>query len=181
MKLIFITGGSKNGKSHIAEDILSQFPGEKYYIATMEPWSKEAGGYIERHHKMRAGKGFITIEKYTDLQDIFWNVQQKPAALVECLGNLCANEMFSAKEKDPVHKILQEIEVLREKTEVLIIVTNQVGDDGMIYEQGTMEYIRILGILNQRIARVADLVIEAVFGIPVVRKGNLLHIWEETI
>ncbi len=52
-----------------------------------------------------------------------------------------------------------------------IIVTNQVGDDGIEYPDETMEYIRQMGLLNSAIAQAADVVIEAVYGVPVYLKG----------
>ena len=62
-----ITGGAKNGKSHYAEHLLDSCTGQKIYIATMQPYGEEAHMAIERHRKIRAGKGFQTVEQYTDL------------------------------------------------------------------------------------------------------------------
>ena len=54
---VLVTGGSKCGKSHFAESLFNDFPGEKIYIATMQPYGEEAFAAIERHRKMRSGKG----------------------------------------------------------------------------------------------------------------------------
>ena len=84
--LTLITGGCKCGKSSIAEDILSDFCGRKIYIATMEPFGEEAHTAISRHRIMRSGKGFETVEKYTDIQDI--DLPDGCAVLLECACNL---------------------------------------------------------------------------------------------
>lgn len=169
--LILITGGSKQGKSSAAEDIICRFECKKYYIATMQPFGRDAEEAIVRHRKMREGKEFITIEKYTDIADI--DIPNDSAVLVECLGNLCANEMFSSGEvKLPAEKIIGDIKVLSEKCRLLVLVSNQVGEDGIEYPTETMKYIRQLGIVNCGIADMADCVIECVYGIPIYLKGR---------
>lgn len=171
--LTVITGGSKCGKSAIAENILSSVKGDKIYIATMEPYCDEAFEAIERHHKMRAGKGFSTIEKYTDIHES--DVPDGCGILLECACNLLANETFSAREKEPVDKIVMGIETLMKKAAHVIIVTNQVGDDGIEYPHETMEYIKNMGELNISLSQMADTVIEAVYGIPCIIKGSYLN------
>lgn len=54
-----------------------------------------------------------------------------------------------------------------------VIVTNQVGSDGIDYDEGTAEYIRTLGDINRYIAEFADNVVECVYGIPILLKGEL--------
>lgn len=169
--LTVITGGSKCGKSSIAEDILSGFAGRKIYIATMEPYCEEAQAAIERHRKMRLGKGFETVEKYTDIFDL--EIPDGCSVLLECACNLMANEMFSTGEKEPVNKIIKGIDKLAECASEVIIVTNSVGEDGIDYPAETMEYIKNMGILNCALSNRADRVIEAVYGIPVMLKGSL--------
>ena len=61
--ITLITGGSKCGKSSLAERIICGFSGKKFYIATMKPYGDEAFQAIERHREMRKGKGFKTIGK----------------------------------------------------------------------------------------------------------------------
>ncbi len=170
--LILITGGSKCGKSSLAESFFDKFRGKKFYIATMIPYGDEAHQAIERHRKIRSGKGFDTIEKYTDINDI--DIPENSGVLVECMGNLCANEMFSDENKifSSCEKIISGIKKLSEKCSLLVIVSNNVGNDGMNYDCGTAEYIKNLGIINSKIAEFSDIVIECVYGIPVFLKGE---------
>lgn len=167
-----VTGGSKCGKSSFAENILDRFRGRKIYIATMQPFGADAFEAIERHRKMRAGKGFETVEQYTDIHEI--SLDNGCAALLECVGNLCANEMFSGgKICCPTDKIVSGIRSLSKRVPELVIVSNQVGSDGISYADGTAEYIRSLGEINRYIADFADNVIECVYGVPVLLKGDL--------
>lgn len=167
---ILITGGSKSGKSAAAEKIAVSSGLPLYYLATMTPFGEDAQEAIERHRKMRFGKGFETIEKYTDVSEV--SVSDNPAVLLECVGNLCANEMFSANCKCASEKIFRDIELLSRKTGLLIAVTSQVGEDGIVYDSGSVDYIKELGKLNVRLAGIADCVIETVCGIPLILKGE---------
>lgn len=167
-----ITGGSKCGKSRYAEKIFSNIYNEKLYIATMLPYGNEAYAAIERHRKMREGKGFKTIEKYTDVHEIL--LSDNSSVLLECIGNLCANEMFSSNKMiDPTDKIIMGVQHLSSIAKETVIVTNQVGGDGIKYAKETAEYIRVLGEINRRIAEFSDNVIECVYGIPILLKGVL--------
>ena len=68
--MILITGGSGSGKSEYAESLFSEIKNtEKYYIATMKPFGKEAKERIQKHRRMRSGKGFITLEYPTDIKE----------------------------------------------------------------------------------------------------------------
>ena len=69
--ITLIMGGSGSGKSAYAEDYALAQAGEssKYYIATMQIYDAEGLRKVERHRKLRAGKGFVTIEQPTDIAE----------------------------------------------------------------------------------------------------------------
>ena len=91
--LTIVTGGSGSGKSAFAEDkVLAFGEAQRVYIATMHPFDEESHKRIERHRKMRAGKGFETIECYVNLKE--QTLPEKGVVLLECMSNLTANEMF---------------------------------------------------------------------------------------
>ena len=71
-------------------------------------------------------------------------------------------------------QILDGIEALNSQLAHFLIVTNNVFEDGISYEETTAEYIEAMGQVNERLAAMADTVIEVVAGIPVVWKGMLL-------
>ena len=169
---VLITGGSKCGKSRLAESLLGDFSGRKIYLATMQPFGSEAEAAISRHRIQRAGKGYETIEQYTNLDSL--RIPEQAAVLLECMGNLLANEMFSDDvADDPCAAVLRGIRHLQTNAAHLIIVTNQVGSDGITYPAETERYIRNLGTVNAACAAASDLVVECVYGIPVVLKGEL--------
>ena len=71
--LAVITGGSGSGKSEYAESVATSLAKRDglplYYIATMRPFGAEGMWRVERHRKLRAGKGVETIECYVNLKE----------------------------------------------------------------------------------------------------------------
>ena len=193
--ITLVTGGSGSGKSAYAESLLSSCEGIKYYIANMQIYDAEGEKKVERHRKLRAGKRFLTIESPMNVgkiefacageaeqaqyrQEAERKVQgssEKKSALLECMSNLTANEMFTKdgikSAEEVVGKIVSEMQILSQKLDNLVIVTNNVFEDGVIYDAGTMEYLKALGRINAALARLADRVAEVVVGIPVELKG----------
>lgn len=174
-----ITGGSGSGKSAYAEDWLFHHreDGEAplLYIAAMKPYGKEAEEKIARHHRLRAGKGFVTLERYTDLSNL--TIPENTGVLLECISNLTANEFYreDGQEKDAeetMEVILKGIRCLLDSTGYLAVVTNEVNSDINGYLASTEKYKRLLGMVNQRIASFADQVTEVVYGIPMVVKKD---------
>ncbi len=167
-----ILGGSGSGKSAYAEDYLLRMAADKkkYYIATMQVWDAEMQAKVDRHHRLRQGKGFTTMEQPTALEQAVTQMEPGGAALLECMSNLTANEMFSGEQpmdrQTVIEKILRGVDVLRKQMDPLVIVTNNVFEDGIVYDSATMEYIEALGRINERLAAEADEVVEVTAGIP---------------
>lgn len=207
--ITLITGGSGSGKSAYAEKYICRVSNEngykeKYYIATMQVFDDEGQRKIDRHRRLRAGKGFITIEQPRDIQNAVSKLQSESSlktgrsALLECMSNLVANEMFlpvdasgmqaaeaekealddleNMKDYDTAQisrvskKVLKEVSILSENVAELVIVTNNVFEDGVCYDESTMNYIRAMGIVNRGLAAMAERVVEVVAGIPVAVK-----------
>ena len=170
--MTLITGGAKCGKSRLAEKLLDGCTRKKIYIATMQPFGEEALAAISRHRRIRAGKGFETIEKYTALNELI--LPENSAVLLECMANLCANEMFGENGvNDPTERIISGIKHLKNSCTDLVIVTNNVGSDGIAYTPETNGYIEAMGRLNAMSAAMADNVVECVYGVPVILKGKI--------
>ncbi|MBQ5316824.1 MAG: bifunctional adenosylcobinamide kinase/adenosylcobinamide-phosphate guanylyltransferase [Oscillospiraceae bacterium] len=166
--MILITGGCKSGRSKHAETLLSGYSGRKIYIATMINDCAEAEQTIERHIKQREGKGFETIERTHDIHNI--HLPEHCAVLVEDAVNLLANEMFGENVCDPVTKTAYTLKRLDESCDMLIVVTSSTGSDGQRLGKLTDRYTAYLGMLNSRLAKMSDTVIESVCGIPVTIK-----------
>lgn len=188
---ILVTGGSGSGKSEYAEQRVLELKDKKrYYIATMMCFDRESRKRVERHRRMRAGKGFETVERYLNLKDLVLpaaaartvdgayteekkkTAEEKSTVLLECMSNLAANEVFdpAGSKERAAQEIKTGIDRLIGKCDNLVVVTNELFSDGIRYEEDTERYLRVLGEVNQYLARRADEVVEVVYGIPVYHK-----------
>jgi adenosylcobinamide kinase/adenosylcobinamide-phosphate guanylyltransferase len=168
-----ILGGAASGKSEFAEKLACALPGKRYYLATMEPFGPEAAARIARHQALRADKGFETLECYGDLSRL--KLPEKGVILLECLGNLLANEMFSREQPTlaPKESILQGLHHLAEQADSLIIVSNDVFAQGGSHTPESQAYMADLAALHQFLGAKAHLVAEVVCGLPLLHKGVL--------
>ena len=184
---LLVTGGSGSGKSEYAESRVLKFGDEKrYYVATMMCFDEESRKRVERHRRMRSGKGFITIERFLNLKDLELpggeNEEQKEekpkngksTVLLECMSNLAANEQFdpAGSHQNAAGEIKTGIDRLLRKCDNLVVVTNEIFSDGIEYDQETRKYQKILGEINCYMAELADEVVEVIYGIPCVWKSN---------
>ena len=177
--MTLIIGGSGSGKSAYAEDYTISLSEDrkKYYIATMQIYDEEGKRKVERHRMLRGGKGFSTIEQPIDIGKAAEKMEDgERTALLECISNLTANEMFLGEipgtEEVITEKIVGAIAVLNRELTHLAIVSNNVFEDGNVYDKTTMAYIRAMGRINQKLAEMADEVVEVVVGIPIVIKAK---------
>lgn len=172
--LRIIMGGSGSGKSEYAENIAVKLFNEKnadglIYIAAMQPYGDEAEERIARHRGLRAGKGFETLECYHSLNAV--DIKPNCVALIECMSNLAANEIFDRKNKNASADIINGIKRLCDICAEVVVVTNDIFSDGVRYDKTTADYIKCLAEINISLAARAENVTEVVCGIPVNIKG----------
>ncbi len=169
-----IIGGSASGKSEYAESCVMALGGDKVYLAAMKPFGDEARRRIERHRRLRASKGFDTIEQYTCIGQTAWAVKDK-TVLLECMSNLTANEIYDpdgAGKTGAGASILEGIRQLQASCRHLVVVTLDVFEDSIIYDEDTETFRRTLAEINRRLAAMADQVTRVVYGIPVMVKES---------
>lgn len=180
---VFIIGGSGNGKSAFAEKVAARLGGKMIYIATMPIYTEEDMKVVERHHKLRAGRGFETLERPQRIDDV---PDQGETVLLECMSTHVANVMFgdgfedlkSNPDTNYAEEIWKEIEPVFERDGNTVIVSAEVTMDGNTYDPSTNQYIATLAEVNNRLAQAADLFVEVVCGIPLVHKGSIAFLNE---
>ncbi|MCD8334481.1 MAG: bifunctional adenosylcobinamide kinase/adenosylcobinamide-phosphate guanylyltransferase [Clostridiales bacterium] len=170
--MTLVSGGAGSGKSAYAESlILRSAAAPRVYLATMQPWGEEGRQRVERHRRLRAGKGFFTVEQPLNLTEV--ELPQDSAVLLEDLSNLTANECFGgAGFARAEEHILKGVDTLRAQAGELVVVTNEIFSDGVTYPPETARYLDILARLNRLLAARADRVVEVAAGIPIFWKGE---------
>ena len=197
--MALVTGGASSGKSAYAESLACALPGARFYLAAMAPYGEEGARRIARHRALRAGKGFTTLECYEGLSVVPAKLAKAAegegegegafagavdhlagglgsTALLESLGNVAANALFRADGSmapldDALVEIMEGVEQLSALFGNLVIVGDEVGGDGLRYDDATCAYIRLIGTAACAIAARCDVVVECVAGQPLVAKG----------
>ena len=189
---VFICGGAGAGKSAFAESVAQKMGGRLVYVATMPVVSDDDKAKVERHHRLRAGKGFTTIERPGALSDLPGGGE---TMLIECLSTHVANLMFnpgnttadatrhgtnsyhdcssSAATEHWTSLIKTELAPLLKRKGNTIFVSLEITSDGTIYSPETEAYKSVLTAVNHYLVQNSDAAFEVVCGIPVKIKGEL--------
>ena len=178
--LYIITGGSGSGKSAYAEGLAGETAdrlgaGRRFYLATMRPWDGECETRIRRHRQMRQGKGFETVEHYGRLSQL----PPFPAdslVLLECLTNLLSNLFYdpSIRREELADLVTEDVLRLKRQVRALVVVTNEIFSDGVVYDPETERFRQMAGRVHTRLGAEADRVTEVVYGVavPVLEREN---------
>jgi adenosylcobinamide kinase/adenosylcobinamide-phosphate guanylyltransferase len=173
-EIIFVTGGSRSGKSAWAQQKAEEIPGPRLYVATCPVIDSEMEERVRKHREARLGRGWETIEETVDLAGIISDHGEGKTVLVDCLTLWTNNLMYERevkgevlKEEDIVAYCRDVVAACGDITGTVFFVTNEVGM-GIIPDNATARRFRdIAGRCNQEMARAADRGILLVSGIPV--------------
>lgn len=179
-KIFFITGGSRSGKSNFALKMASGFSGSKIYIATAEALDEEMKDRIARHKEERSDE-WKTIEEPIKIPEIIKELKGRyNVLLLDCLtlwlSNLIIREDKKEAMKTEIEKFLDSLRYFKNPSasslqSSLFIVSNEVGM-GIVPENRLARMFRDqAGMLNQKVAEIADEVYFVVSGIPLRIKG----------
>ena len=170
---ILIIGTPDSGKSQKAEDLAMELGSaaghKKYYIATMIPYGEEGAKRVEKHRKLRAGKGFETIEKTTAVHELVGTVPdlKDSTCLLECMSNLIGNEMHEGRPEvrslllsSMAGEIAGSVMTLAEAASNLVIVSNRFSTEDPSYDEDTRNYVALVELVNKELAEKADRVFE---------------------
>lgn len=169
--LVLYAGGSASGKSEAAEAAAVRAAKEAgsplIYLATMERGGREAEARIEKHRAQRAEKGFVTIERARAVHEL--SLPANAAVLLEDLGNLVGNELFSPEaaahsEEDILQALNESLLSLEAKCGQLILVGALLSEEPRYADPDTERYVRIFSALQNALAARAEAVYLAELG-----------------
>ena len=154
---IFLSGGAKNGKSTLAQELAVKLSGagKRYYVATMIPTDEEDLARIRRHIADRDGLGFETIECSKNMLSCLDTADRDGTFLVDSATALLQNAMF------PAEKNWQ------------LVVSDFIYSDAQRYDETTELYRKCLAAIDRRLAAACDVVAEVAAGNPKLYKGAL--------
>ena len=181
LKIVFVLGGAKSGKSSFVLEKVAEIKGKKAFIATAEALDDEMKERIKKH-KAERGDEWETCEVPLNVSGAITDAAGKYSAVVlDCLTIWLSNILIGeADTQENINKLVDTlIEVKKSPVcatgsgcSVLYIVSNEVGMGIVPENELAREFREFAGGLNQKVAKIADEVYLVTAGIPVKIKPN---------
>lgn len=178
--IVFITGGAKNGKSSLAQDIAVKLANGNlhYYIATMIPSDEEDRERIRKHVADRDGMGFVTVECGRNILSCLNQVEVFGTFLLDSATALLMNELFPdtsdwKMDVDAARKCGDDLTVFAQKVKNIVIVSDYIYSDAARYDEVTEIYRKNLAMIDRKLAAISDAVLEVTAGNIIFHKGAL--------
>lgn len=167
--IALVVGGAKSGKSMFAQNLskaLENKNGKLHYVATMNPYDLEDLKRIENHLREREGYGFNTIEETLDMKKVAKVVMKEDTVLIDSITSLVTNSMFKGKDfiKEVNEDIVNGILEIINSANNVVIVSDYLFSDSIQYDCYTESFRREIGIINRKLAELADSVVECSYG-----------------
>ena len=174
----FISGGAKNGKSTLAQDIAVVLGGKRYYVATMISTGAEDDDRIRRHIADRDGLGFETVECFRNIMDCLQTADKDGVFLVDSVTALIQNSLFPVEKNyemdmQAANRCADELAAFVHTVRHAVFVSDYIYSDAERHSESTEMYRKCLASIDRRLAKVCDTVIEVSAGQCVVHKGCL--------
>ncbi|MBA4396647.1 MAG: bifunctional adenosylcobinamide kinase/adenosylcobinamide-phosphate guanylyltransferase [Syntrophus sp. (in: bacteria)] len=180
-KIIFITGGSRSGKSGYGQSLAESRVCKRTYIATCPIVDEEMAARIHKHRQQREASDWQTLEETIDLAGALRGTRESAVRLIDCLTLWINNLLYEAQKQD---RDVTEDDIARLCADVLtvcaalpgdvIFIANEVGM-GVVPDNPLSRRFRDLsGRCNQIMAAGADRVILMVCGLPLEIKYRQL-------
>jgi len=160
-RVTFILGGARSGKSRRAETLVTALPPPWTYIATAEAFDAEMATRIAEHRGRRAD-GWQTLDAPRDLPAAL--AQARAPVLVDCLTLWLSNLMLAEADLVAAQAALEA--ALRAHPGPVVLVSNEVGGGIVPATSLGRRFRDAQGVLNQRMAALADHVELVVAGLP---------------
>ncbi len=149
--IIFITGGTKSGKSEFAEHLANKFKKLSYVaLSKNNPDDKEWQEKIKLHRKRRS-KDWKLIET-TDLLNIL--SKENGPLLIDSIGGFVM-ESIERENKEWLTKMHSLIILLKKRKSITFIVGEQVGWSLVSEYKIGNTYIERIGELSKRITKIS--------------------------
>ena len=176
----FISGGAKNGKSMLAQDLtVALSKGSKhYYVATMISSGTEDDDRIRRHIADREGMGFETVECFRNIMDCLQTADKDGVFLVDSVTALIQNSLFPVEKNyemdlSSADRCADELVEFAKTVRHVVFVSDYIYSDAERYSESTEMYRKKLADIDRRLAKVCDTVIEVSAGQLMIHKGDL--------
>jgi len=156
--ITLVLGGTRSGKSEVAEGLAAGSGGPVTYVATARAMDEADADMAARiaAHRARRPAAWTTVEAGEDLADVLRGLAGP--VLVDSLGTWVAGH----HDLDPA--IAPLCTALREREGDTVVVSEEVGLGVHAPSEAGRRFADVLGMLNRAVAGIADRVLLVVAG-----------------
>jgi len=178
-ELALVLGGARSGKSSWALRYAEEHYDSYLFLATAEVLDDEMADRIRRHKISRGPKWKLIEEPIKIVEALETKCAGVEAVLIDCLTIWLSNVLYKVNDEQILSYQDRLLNTLSCKGQNIIIVANEVGT-GIVPEYPLgREFRDLAGVLNQKIAKLADKVIFMIAGLPMCLKGDLNNLKKE--
>lgn len=156
-KLVFVTGGSRSGKTMFAQKLAESWEGRLLYVATAEARDSEMERRIAAHRADR-GERWSTLEETLDLAAATASFSSFGGVLVDCL-TLWTSNLMEAHGEDEVaidSSLERFLAALAARPSNIVVVTNEVGQGIVPMNEMARRFRDLAGKINRKVSLAAD-------------------------
>ena len=168
-----ILGGVRSGKSLRALSLAKACGGSVAFVATAQARDGNMKARIARHQAERP-REWVTVEEPFDLVAACRRlVGQRDLLVVDCLTLWVSNLMLRGDRDEGIFAEADGLaKLMAERALSFIVVSNEVGSGVHPLTEVGLRFGELLGVVNQRVAAVADRVTLMIAGLPVTIKDT---------
>lgn len=162
--IIYISGGTRSGKSSYAQKLALEKSKNPVYVATAKIWDEDFAARVERH-KAERGPEWRLLESETNIHLL---PIENEVVVVDCVTLWLTNIFMEYREdiEKSLNAFKMQVGELRRKDGTFIIISNEIGM-GLHAETALgRKFTDLHGWANQYVASIADEAIFMVSGLP---------------
>ena len=172
-ELVLVLGGARSGKSSWALRYAEEHYDSYLFLATAEVLDDEMADRIRLHKISRGPKWKLIEEPIKIVEALETKCAGVEAVLIDCLTIWLSNVLYKVNDEQILSYQDRLLNTLSCKGQNIIIVANEVGT-GIVPEYPLgREFRDLAGVLNQKIAKLADKVVFMIAGLPMCLKGDV--------
>ncbi len=171
MRIIYITGGQRSGKSSFAQKLAKEKTGTPYYLATSRVLDDDFQQRVNKHIADR-DESWTTIEEEKNISSVEFPANS--IVVIDCITLWLVN-LFLDNSEDIDKTLLEakaEWEVLIKKDITIIVISNEIGMGLHADTPSGRKFTDLQGWMNQYIAQTADEAYFMVSGLSIKLKQN---------
>ena len=164
-----ILGGTRSGKSHLAEKTAIAASKKLVYIATAQALDEEMRVRIAHHQSSRIAEWITVEEPLTLASSLQQHSTESTCVLVDCLTLWLTNTLLAGEDTFQRERAAL-LETLPQLVGEIIFVSNEVGMGIVAADPLSRRFVDEAGRLHQALAKICDEVTLVVAGLPLTLK-----------